>query len=203
MPNYNGNKVTVGYAAVTRLTAGVTLPAATLNVEDTSLLPASGSVTIGAQTVAYTGKTGTTLTGATGGTGAVAAGTDVIGAYTDITAYINDTGMEMSLDEGEATKQNSTWKEWVPGLAEGSVSFTVFHEDLLDFASQPQNIIESLMGKFANWRIREQGAGSGKPERLWKGFVKSIKPNLANDSSVVSSECEVRVTGAPTSAGQS
>jgi hypothetical protein len=64
------------YSGTTRVvgaSVGQTLPQATINVEDTSWLAASGTVyirtTTGNQAVAYTGKTGTTLTGCTGGTG--------------------------------------------------------------------------------------------------------------------------------------
>jgi hypothetical protein len=82
MSKYAGTAVQIGYAPTTRLTAGGTLPLTSLSVEDASAFPATGSLTIGVQTIAYTGKTGTTFTGCTGGTGAVAAGASVVGATT-------------------------------------------------------------------------------------------------------------------------
>jgi uncharacterized phage protein gp47/JayE len=50
------------------LTAGVTLPAVTISA-NTAGFAASGSIRVGTQDVAYTGKTSSTFTGATGGTG--------------------------------------------------------------------------------------------------------------------------------------
>lgn len=58
---------------------GDSLPQATINVDDTSDFPASGTfeVVVGAndtQTITYSGKTDTTFTGCTGGTGVLRAG---------------------------------------------------------------------------------------------------------------------------------
>lgn len=82
--------------AATRVTSAshdVALPAATINVADTTGFPASGSFTLvgssAYQTIAYTGKTSTTFTGCTGGTGALA--TDMAVGYVDANTGINHT----------------------------------------------------------------------------------------------------------------
>jgi FlaG/FlaF family flagellin (archaellin) len=70
------------YTAIAVASNGATLPQATINVDDTSDLPASGTAyietSLGIQTVTYTGKTATTLTGCAGGTGVMSTGGTVL-----------------------------------------------------------------------------------------------------------------------------
>jgi hypothetical protein len=70
------------FTTITAPSNGLSLPQATINVEDTSDLPTSGTAyietSLGVQTVAYTGKTATTLTGCTGGTGVMSTGATVL-----------------------------------------------------------------------------------------------------------------------------
>jgi ABC-type phosphate transport system substrate-binding protein len=54
-----------------------TLPEATVTVTSTAGFPASGTLSVGGQTVTYTGKTATTFTGAAGGSGLVTSGSAV------------------------------------------------------------------------------------------------------------------------------
>jgi hypothetical protein len=87
----------------TRLSAQVTLPAATIPVSSTTANPAgtavtwatSGTLNIGGQLVTYTGKTPTAFTGCAGGTGTWAAGTDVTTdgevAYAEIMPWVSQT----------------------------------------------------------------------------------------------------------------
>jgi len=63
----------------TTTTATTTLPQATIAVASTTGFPSSGSITLGGQTVAYTGVSATTFTGCTGGAGPFPAGTIVVG----------------------------------------------------------------------------------------------------------------------------
>lgn len=75
-----------------QLTGSVTLPQATININSSAVLPASGTVNIGGQVVTYTGNTGNQLTGCAGGTGTFGAGTFVGGAslpsaYSDCYLY--------------------------------------------------------------------------------------------------------------------
>lgn len=70
------------YTQSTTITAGsngVSLPTGTINVSSASSFPTSGTCILynsagAAQSITYTGKTGTTLTGCTGGTGTMATG---------------------------------------------------------------------------------------------------------------------------------
>lgn len=64
---------------ITAASNGVALPTGTINVSSAGSFPTSGTAIVynnagAAQSVAYTGKTGTTLTGCTGGTGTMATG---------------------------------------------------------------------------------------------------------------------------------
>jgi hypothetical protein len=68
----------IGAVPTTNLNGAVTLPNATITVDDTTDFPTSGQIRINAQYVTYTGKTATTFTGCTGGTGIQADNTEVI-----------------------------------------------------------------------------------------------------------------------------
>lgn len=65
-------------SASTQLNGAVTLPTATITVDDTTGFESSGKIFVGSQPVTYTGKTGTTFTGCTGGTGTIADNSAVI-----------------------------------------------------------------------------------------------------------------------------
>lgn len=69
---------------VARLTAAVTLPAATLPIDHAVIFPSNpGAIKVGAQSVSCTGKTSMALTGCSGGTGTQAVG-----------AYVSDIGQD-------------------------------------------------------------------------------------------------------------
>jgi hypothetical protein len=61
---------TSGWGGITNLSGIHTLPTGTVTVASTAGFQSSGRFIVNGQTVAYTGKTGTTFTGCTGGTGA-------------------------------------------------------------------------------------------------------------------------------------
>jgi Tfp pilus assembly protein PilV len=67
----------------TTTTSSVTLPAGTISVVSTSGFASGPStISVGGQTVSYTGVTATSFTGCTGGTGTFASGTTVTGGPT-------------------------------------------------------------------------------------------------------------------------
>ena len=68
--------------ATTTTSAAVTLPVTTISVASTTGFPTSGTITLGGQTVTYTGVTATSFTGCTGGSGTIASGTTVLGGQT-------------------------------------------------------------------------------------------------------------------------
>jgi Tfp pilus assembly protein PilE len=66
----------------TTTTSSVTLPASTIPVVSTSGFSTSSTISVGGQTVSYTGVTATSFTGCTGGTGTIASGSTVAGGPT-------------------------------------------------------------------------------------------------------------------------
>lgn len=201
MANFLANNTTLDFAPITYLVTGVTLPQTTLTVQDTSAFAASGSLTIGAQTVTYTGKTGTTFTGCSGGTGAVAAGAKIVGGYTSLAAYSNDFSVEQKIGEAETTTFGTLDKTFIPALRDNTAKFTVLHDDGA-YATTPQALIDGIRNIMVAWRYRSRGAGSGKPERAFDGFLTGVAENAANDGSVVSSEVSIRINGPITTAVQ-
>lgn len=156
-----GRKSTRLVSANTVTTGSHTLPAATINVDDATEFTATGNVSIGGQTVAYTGKTATTLTGATGGTGTFAAGTTVTQtAGAEVTALAGTAISSSSVynfNEGavtlggsstalirsfEFTLENNVSRQQtddvipydvVPGIREVSVGFDMIFENLKEY----------------------------------------------------------------------
>jgi hypothetical protein len=83
------------------LTSGVTLPAATLLVADTTNFAASGTIYVDIEsaspkTVTYTGKTGTSFTGCSGGTGTYPANSTIISDRPDG----HNGGTDLSFEDG-------------------------------------------------------------------------------------------------------
>lgn len=89
--------VSSGVKPRTTINSNATLPAATITVVATASFPTRGEFLVesdeGWQTIAYTGKTGTTFTGCTGGTGDVIVG-DVVKATSDSVFWIGAAGSE-------------------------------------------------------------------------------------------------------------
>lgn len=77
-PGITSNGQVPSTAVITSSSNNVTLPASTINVDDTTDYPSSGAIDVetnlGWQTVLYSGKSSTTFTGCTGGTGVINTG---------------------------------------------------------------------------------------------------------------------------------
>lgn len=191
---FDGTGVQIAFAQMTKLTAGGTLPLTTLSVEDASAFPATGSVTIGAQTITYTGKTATTLTGCTGGTGAVVAGADVTSTtFDDLSCFAKDFGEEESTEEWESSAYcDGKNKRFDPGQSEATAKFTVLHDNG-PYLSSAQYKMKQLRSKICMWRVRERGTGTGKGDRVFPGFITKRSSDMPQDDAV-SSELEIRYT---------
>jgi len=97
-------------AASTKLTAALTNSATTANVASTVEFPENGNLTVGNETIAYTGKTSTTFTGLTRGassTTAIAHVDQTIvtfdSAALDLTGYSTLAQLRKSYDSSTAT----------------------------------------------------------------------------------------------------
>jgi hypothetical protein len=104
----------------------VTLPAGTINVDDTSSFPSSGILVIGSQTVAYTGKTQSgqagTFTGCTGGTGTYPDGSYVYGT----TGWLPTDKLVNGVGEVTYWSGGGRLSQTVPVSVNGVITFTPF-----------------------------------------------------------------------------
>jgi hypothetical protein len=105
-----------------QLTAAVSLPQATINFDDTTVFPASGNLIIGSQTVAYTGKTGTTFTGCTGGSGAYPSGSYAYGA----TGWLPTMTLAGGVGEVSYWTGGGRLSQTVPAPVNGIITFVPF-----------------------------------------------------------------------------
>lgn len=203
MAKYLATGLTLEYAPATTISAAASLPSATLTVSDTTNFPSTGNLSVGANTIAYTGKTGTTFTGCTGGTGSVVVGDRIASTtYTNLSAFSNSLSVEQSLEEVDVTTYGTVDKLYMAGLRDGTFSFNVMYDDGV-WAQTPQGLLNSLLNRAAAWRIRPLGAGSTKPEISFDGFITSLTENFANDSTAVGAEISIRNSTAVTRTTQS
>jgi hypothetical protein len=94
---------------------GQTLPQATIFASGANALPPSGTVTIGPDTVTYTGNTGTSLTGCSGGTSLLSTGETVtlanvgtvpvsgtVNTFSDVSIELNGNGLATGVVENSS-----------------------------------------------------------------------------------------------------
>jgi hypothetical protein len=84
----NEVNLTFGTTTVAQASDKATLPTGTITVVSTAGWPETGSFTVDAQTVTYTGKTATTFTGCTGGSGEIRWGDSVVSTATTFSAAL-------------------------------------------------------------------------------------------------------------------
>lgn len=119
----------------------------------------------------------------------------------EFTAYSRDAAIDESVESVEATHYGQTAKGFIPGLSEGSFSFSVDH-DTGTLATSPQKNLRDLHREIRAWRVRPLGAGAGKQEYTFDGFV-TASPIALGFSDPVASDVEVQITGPITHATQS
>ena len=139
----------------------------TINVSDTTGLPASGTVylrtTVGIQTIAYTGKTASTLTGCTGGHGTLHTGQPQWWGLVPDTEYWLLAGTQLAMTPGGSPID-------IP--AGGSGAFSILGVPAGPFVHMTQ--IEGSLREFANtstgalchYRGRGRPAGSVSSQGL-------------------------------------
>lgn len=88
---------------------GATLPQGTINVASTAGFLNAGTLQIGANQVAYTGKTGTTFTGCTGGTGTLSTSQAVYGLVHGQNAVVIYADASVDLNGGTKTIDGKTF----------------------------------------------------------------------------------------------
>lgn len=141
-------------------------------------------------------------------------GTDVTLAYNsasttwiELAAFTNDDAMSLSRGEAETTAHGTSARTYIAGLMDGEYSFTVMYnfDATLTTAGKPQELLFALFtaGTAKPWRVRPQGAGSTKKEKLFTAFITGFDENFANDDEPVSVDITLKISGAVTEATQS
>jgi hypothetical protein len=125
--------------------------------------------------------------------------------WNDITTYTNQGKASQSVGEAETTSYGTTSRTYIPGLTENTYSFTLMHNNTNGYTTRPQTVLWSAFNNSTsvNWRIRPNGAATGRHEITFTGFVAKFDTDYSSDDQVVSSDVEVRISGAVTHAAQS
>ena len=78
------------------------------------------------------------------------------------------------------------------------------HNNTNGYTTRPQTVLWSAFNNrtSVNWRIRPNGAATGRHEITFTGFVTKFDTDYSSDDQVVSSDVEVRISGAVTHAAQ-
>ena len=126
------------------------------------------------------------------------------GAWNALTTYSNQGKLSQSVGEAETTSYGTTARTYIPGLFDNTLSFTLFHNNTAAYASRPQTLLRAvfLARTQINFRLRPNGTTSGRHEQTFSGFVTKMDDDYSSDDQPVSSDVEVRINGAVTSAAQ-
>lgn len=117
------------------------------------------------------------------------------------TAFARGAAIDETVDAVEATHYGQTAKGFVAGLSEGTFAFTIDHDNGT-LADSPQKNLRDIHRLTRAWRVRPLGAGAGKQEYTFDGFVTNSPIALGHDE-LVATDVEVQITGAITHATQS
>jgi hypothetical protein len=83
---------------------------------------------------------------------------DTVGAVpTDLSAYLNSTGMDRNADQAETSTLGSTYKSYVAGLIDGKFNLAGLFDPVADA------VLDALFvaGTSSDFTYRPQGTGSG------------------------------------------
>jgi predicted secreted protein len=125
--------------------------------------------------------------------------------YYDLSTYVNEVTLSRTAGEAETTTLGTTYRQYIRGLKEGELSFTIFYNNTPAAAQRPHHRVRQMFedGTRTTWRVRPQGAGTGKLEATFSGTVTGYEEDLTNDDQAVSAAITVRVNGAITDTIQS
>lgn len=127
------------------------------------------------------------------------------GTWNALTTFSNQGKVSQSLGEAETTSYGTTARTRIPGLHDNTFSFTLFHNNTAAYASRPQTLLRAvfLARTMINIRVRPNGAATGRHEQTFTGFVSKMDDDYSSDDQAVSSDVEISINGAVTSAAQS
>lgn len=124
--------------------------------------------------------------------------------WNPLTTYSNQGKVSQSVGESETTSYGTTSRTYIPGLFDNTLSFTLFHNNTVAYATRPQTILRTvfLARTQINFRLRPNGTTTGRHELTFSGFLTKMDDDYSSDDQPVSSDVEVRINGAVTSAAQ-
>lgn len=125
--------------------------------------------------------------------------------WNEITTNANNGKESQSVGEAETTAYGTTARTKIPGLNENSFSFTLLHNNTNSYNTRPQTLLQTVFNArtVVNWRIRPNGAATGRHEITFTGFISKYDTDYTSDDQVVTTDVEVSISGAITNAAQS
>lgn len=124
--------------------------------------------------------------------------------WVEITTFANNGKESQSVGEAETTSYGTTARTKIPGLTENSFSFTLFHNNTNSYNTRPQTLLQTVFANrtVVNWRIRPNGAATGRHETTFTGFISKYDTDYTSDDQVVTTDVEISISGAITNAAQ-
>ena len=114
----------------------------------------------------------------------------------EFTAFAREAEITEDIDAVETTHYGATARGYIPGLSEGTFSFTVDH-DTGTLSTSPQKNLRDIHREVRGWKVEPLGTGVGKQEYTFDAFLTSAPIALSFDD-VVASACELQITGSIT-----
>jgi hypothetical protein len=124
--------------------------------------------------------------------------------YYNLSTYVNEVQLSRSAGEAETTTLGTTYRQYIAGLREGELSFTIYFNNTPAAAQRPHYRVLQMFeaGTRTTWRVRPQGEGTGKLESTFSGTITGFETDITNDDQPVSAAVTVRVNGAITDTNQ-
>lgn len=124
--------------------------------------------------------------------------------YYNLSTYVNGVTLSRSAGEADVTTHGTTTRQFLRGLIEGELSFTLLYNTTPAYAQRPQTRVRQLFdaGTRTTWRIRPNGAATGYHEITFSGVVMAMDEDYSLDDQAVSASVTVRVNGAITDSTQ-
>ena len=112
-------------------------------------------------------------------------------AYVLLSSYIATAGLSRSIDTADVTNLASAAKEYIPGLADGTLSVDGY------FDSAADTILTAIQGMTRGFYYYPEGKVSGKPRKSGNCILTTLDVEAGVDGAV-SLSAEFQVTGAIT-----
>jgi len=110
-------------------------------------------------------------------------------------AIKDELGIEISVGEIDAIPLCREYWEGIPGVIEGTMSFSIIQDNGTFSTSVQKKIEDVAFGKAIRlFKYRPQGTAASKPEWSFSAFFTKLAP-ITSNSAIVAHECDLRITG--------